>query len=212
MIIIEGTDCVGKTWLAKELVKRLNGDSSLSTKRRNWHYSHLSSLSDNWDYYWDYARLIDGFTIMDRFYLSELAYRTVKTDRERRIHPHVVNLIEARLLLVGATTVIITAQEGLIRKLHEQMRFREMFTADQSVEVNAWFQQYLHRRHGITHMLREEKTHYVIELENCRSRIIHWHGTQGNQFPSSDTELVNLILHGYLECQDGLCHLNERKP
>lgn len=136
MIVIEGTDCVGKTTLARKLVERLNffSDGKLG---ENWFYAHLSSPSDGWDYYWDYVRLMQQNIILDRFYMSELAYRTVKEDTTPRINPDHIPFLEAGLLMMGAVTVVLVGDHTEITARYSEKP--EMFKLDKVLAVNEWF-------------------------------------------------------------------------
>jgi len=76
MIIVEGTDLVGKTTLVRALVKRLNelGESHIPLP--------LSKLPESFDKYTDYIPLMNPNVVWDRFYLSRQAYGQALQNQE----------------------------------------------------------------------------------------------------------------------------------
>ena len=107
MIIVEGTDLVGKTTVANQLVLRAAGTLN---------YKHYSRLPDDWDYYYDYLNDIHCRSVLDRFHMSEIAYAYARGEKpDVRQNPWWYNAIDRQCIAAGGMTVIITADEDLIR-------------------------------------------------------------------------------------------------
>lgn len=123
MLIIEGSDCVGKTTLANELSRRLN-----------YAYQHLGPLPDCW-YDIDYVNLAAANSVRDRFHLSEIVYSTVLS---RPVKIANLRLLHATLMLkYSAYTVIITADNSLLGPRHSSRD--ELFNLETVQAVNNMF-------------------------------------------------------------------------
>jgi len=68
MLIIEGSDCLGKTTLANNILKRVQELGEIATIR------HLGRPDTTFDFYTDYFPMIEPSVIQDRFHLGALAY------------------------------------------------------------------------------------------------------------------------------------------
>jgi hypothetical protein len=135
MVILEGSDCVGKTTLANMLLEQ---DYFQSIGAR---YGHLSRLPDDHDRLLDYKELIDPLLIQDRFHMSEIAYCAGRQElfENVKLTPHMYELIDAWLRLVGAVTVVILAPPSLITERHAANREREMYDVQVSLIANGAF-------------------------------------------------------------------------
>lgn len=103
MLIVEGPDGVGKTTLCKKLLKGLPGHV----------YAHFTRLPPGFDYHWGYADRASRRVVQDRFHMSELAYAKARGERPM-LDRHGYQLIDARLRLLGAVTVVVTASAELV--------------------------------------------------------------------------------------------------
>jgi len=80
MLIIEGSDCLGKTTLANSILKRIQELGEVATIR------HLGRPDATFDFYTDYFPMIEPSVIQDRFHLGALAYHdNVMTANQLRI-------------------------------------------------------------------------------------------------------------------------------
>lgn len=168
MLILEGTDLTGKTTFAKQLLKLPFFESE------GYVYQHLSKLPYGFDHCWHYKALASRRAIWDRFHMSEIVYAAVRHE-DTKLYPERYRWVDGCLRLLGALTVIITADESLLRG---RMREGEMYTLDQILEVNRRFTEILYRR---------------LELKNegksCRYKDVDWdyriHCTLEVPFPTS---------------------------
>ena len=104
MIIIEGTDCVGKTTLAK----KIEAETGLL-------YRHLSRLPDGFNHYHDYLPLMHHNFVCDRLWLSDLAYRKAE-NKQCDITPFIRSMLIAQQTLIGTIQVVITCDQQLLAK------------------------------------------------------------------------------------------------
>ena len=132
MLIVEGTDLVGKTALCAELLLRLNKAGG------KYQYAHLEKPTAAWDPYWDYAEWIRRHVVQDRFYLSDIAYRWACGENQR-VDWETARLIDARLRLVGALTVIVVATPEFLRAQWEKKTRPEMYGLDLVLRANEAF-------------------------------------------------------------------------
>lgn len=109
MLIVEGADCLGKTTLCKELVKRLGSTMPGIV------YRHLSRLPFRWAYPGNYKRLIDRCVVQDRFHMSEIVYRAAREPQNGQLLGHEdYRLVDGWLRAAGAVTVIVTAKYDVL--------------------------------------------------------------------------------------------------
>lgn len=127
MIVIEGPDHVGKTHLAHELIRRLNARGYPHI------YQHLSKLPESFHYFRDYLPLINKNVVMDRFLPSRQAYGKV-FDNQRMLDDDEFKLMDACLRLVGAVTVLVTADPVWLREHFGEKD--EMYEVGPVLQVN----------------------------------------------------------------------------
>lgn len=127
MLIIEGTDLVGKTTFAKTLVDELRNDGYI--------YKHFSRLPETFDYYWGYRDNAVRRSVQDRYHMSEIAYSMARGDIPK-IDPLGYHLIDGALRNYGAFTVVITAEAELIK---QRWGRDEMYNLEQVLYANSLF-------------------------------------------------------------------------
>lgn len=129
MIIIEGTDLVGKTVLCHHLVRMLDKLGAPHI------YAHISKLPDAFHPYSDYIPLINPNVVQDRFHLSRQTYGAVFKNQHvntRDVH----RLLDAHVRLAHGFIVVITMPPDRLRLL---MRDDEMYDIDGIIAVNEEF-------------------------------------------------------------------------
>ena len=154
MIIIEGTDLVGKTTLAKTLVKTLNG--SIEEIRRagesighpvftaipgltaSMRYQHLTVPPPGWDHRSDYLRMCDRNVVQDRLWLSEMAYGKVTRGHSIVSDDRFWSLEAKARADFGAVTIVIIGRREQIEKEYKNKPLdrRELFEIDTIHKVN----------------------------------------------------------------------------
>jgi hypothetical protein len=130
MLIIEGTDGIGKTTLCKKLLERLYAHGP-------WVYRHFTKLPESWKYPYDYLAHMSRFVVQDRFHLSEVVYRRARKE-EIRLHPWDVSWIEGQLVNCAAYTVIFVASKHRVLNVpdKDQMHRRDVHVAVNDAFIN----------------------------------------------------------------------------
>lgn len=129
MLIIEGGDLVGKTTVCKKLC------SYLYLQKGGYVYQHLSRLPSGFDRCKGYMALASRCSVRDRFHMSEIIYAKVRKENTA-LSPERYRLIDAHLRMLGAYTVVITAEEELIKA---RSRDDEMYSMAQILRANEYF-------------------------------------------------------------------------
>lgn len=181
MLIIEGPDNVGKTTLAKELLRRL------WEEKRPYTYAHMGLLPPSWDFSWDYVSRMSRFIVQDRFHLGETVYGPLLCGRNR-IDKDTMRWIDGYLRLKGALVVIVSSTATRIESNWDPLR--EAFTLDQVLRVN-------HRYQEIA-----DGTYRV-----GASVDLHVHVHDSDPYPAENPHVIETILRRYCERQDTLDRL-----
>jgi GTPase SAR1 family protein len=128
MIIIEGSDLVGKTTLAQRLLR----EDEL--QQQGFIYKHLSRLPYGFKphMYQEHAHMR---SVQDRFHMSEPVYAAVRGDTTF-LTPEKYRRVDGYLRQLGAITIVLTAEESLIRS---RMREGEMYNIKQILLANSMF-------------------------------------------------------------------------
>lgn len=128
MIVLEGTDLVGKSTLARKLIRECD------------EYIGVLGLSritvDEW-IWWDYMKLTNPKIIADRWIYSGMAYDQVLRADQPDIEENELRM--AHHALESRTfRVVVTAEPDIIVKRFET-RGDDMFNLDSILKVNGWF-------------------------------------------------------------------------
>lgn len=107
MLIVEGSDGVGKTTFCHKLLKKLQREGP-------WIYAHLNKPPSFWMHPASYFPRMSSFIVQDRFHMSDLAYRHARLDPQL-LSPFAYSLVDARLRQLGGLTVVLTAPKGTIK-------------------------------------------------------------------------------------------------
>lgn len=135
MLIIEGTDIVGKTTLAKKLTHELSSFGHI--------YSHFTRLPDNFDRYWGYIEHARPNIVQDRFHMSELVYASARRD-STSLDDETYRLVDAYLRNFGSYTVVITATEELLKSRYENINInktQQMYDLHTVLSANEYFKE-----------------------------------------------------------------------
>jgi hypothetical protein len=105
MLVLEGSDCAGKTTFLKQLIGRLPKQLSMNHPQ-SVAIQHFGVLPPDWDYYKDYLDMITVDGISDRFQYSELVYGPVLRGH---VHPRFDQIrremVLMELLVTGSLVV-----------------------------------------------------------------------------------------------------------
>lgn len=173
MIIIEGTDLLGKTTLANALVRKLNRAGLPHV------YSHFSKLADSWHIYHHYIPFIQRNVVMDRFYMSRCAYGQALKN-QAVIDLDTYRMLDAKVRLVGGLHVLLTASDDYIRHNWDRYSSRgEMYNLDAVQSVNDTFMRFA------------DESVYDVD--------IHAHLTQPGVYIADD--FIDMVLSEYSQRQ-----------
>lgn len=190
MLIIEGSDCVGKTTLCKRLIEELNAQGFPVIPQ------HFGKLENSWDFYWDYLKFVNNRVIMDRFIMSEVVYGDV-IRYGVRIKPEWYRMIDAHVRLHGGVTVVVTMNSDMLkRKLEQDAARGQMFSREQIIAVNEGFRQ-LVQRSKYQEYAPDFDVQYEVSDDECT-------------MPSSNDVFVNRIIKLYVERQRAWYELHDR--
>lgn len=186
MIIVEGTDLVGKTTLAHRLVRAI-----CATADGKAYYSHLGVPPAAWDHAADYVDMMRQHVVQDRLYLSEVAYgKTVRgttfLSRED------VAWLDAQVIIRGGLHVIITADSAALEERFVKYGEREVFTLTQIRGANEQFQH-------LASTYADSRSVFTFECEHA------------TDFPADDSEFIGTIVARSKELQAGALRRSGRK-
>ena len=190
MLIIEGSDLVGKTTFARKLVEYLNGlDVPVI-------YAHFGLLPASWNYYWDYLDHMNRRVVMDRFIMSEVVYGAACRGHSQ-IDASTYRLLDARIRLYNGVTVVMTAKPTFIEEQYTKHKDRETFQLDDVLAVNA-----LYREIAARHRLRFGQEEWVMDVD-------HWINVTDADHYACDAN-VERVANTWLERYNQLDSLLER--
>lgn len=194
MLIIEGPDLVGKTALAKRLEARHEFQD------RGMIYRHLSRLPPGFDTPWQYRSLMGRRTIYDRFHVSEPAYCYARGEASSQLSPEKVRLLDGWLRGLGAFTVLITADDDLLRERHAKRAADEMYPVETVLRANEAFR-------WMGNVWVNGPMEPTCIDERYRFDFDVWlHCTADRPWPSSEQWIDNIV-DRYLERQAVLEHV-----
>lgn len=129
MLIVEGTDGIGKTTFCHKLVKRLQ-------KQGPWIYSHFTKLPKIWSFPDSYKPHVRRFIVQDRFHMSEIVYRLARQE-SRMLSEEAYRQIDAWCGLVGVYTVILTADSATIKRGNHSKQMHSLTIAQRANDLFA---------------------------------------------------------------------------
>lgn len=115
MIIVEGTDLIGKTTMCRELLLHYP-----------YVYRHFTKLPDSWRYPHDYKEHVAVKVVQDRFHMSHIAYQSAICG-QYSLNKSSYADIDEWVAGVQGRTIILTAGEEFIRKQWRTHQRPEMF-------------------------------------------------------------------------------------
>lgn len=132
MLILEGSDSLGKTTAAKKLLKMAMEDNKYPV----W-YAHMSRPAKCFDFFRDYSDMMSKYAIQDRFHLGSLIWHEGVMTRER------MRIIEGELAIRGSLTVVLyTSDDEWYSKQLELDKKDQMFDKDKLVAANKFYRSF----------------------------------------------------------------------
>jgi thymidylate kinase len=183
MLIVEGADLVGKSTLCKQL------RDALDARGTGHMILHLTRPPMGFDLYHGHVGKVSSDVIWDRFHMSMLAYRA-HDDREAVMTPLRYELVDAAVTLVGGYTVLMHADDSIIRDRYAAKQRDEMYDLNHILNVNESYREIATAGsitvRGLTYQPRFD---HVLEI-----------GTQDGVSPG----VVDSIVEEYLARQEEL--------
>lgn len=130
MLIIEGSDLVGKTTLCEALVKHVQGCGWPAV------YSHFTKLPETFHHVLGYLPHMQRMVIRDRFYVSRMAYSRACMN-QRDLSARDWAYLDGRAAAYGALHVIFTADDEDLRQRFKAER--EMYDIERILAANREF-------------------------------------------------------------------------
>lgn len=181
MLIVEGSDCVGKSTLVNALCTELEYRNFPAIPQ------HFGLLPKNWNYVIDYLPYINEHTVMDRFILSEVVYGTVLRNGPH-ITPWQYKFLDGQLRLNGSVTVALFMNTHSYSTWLEKeyARRKQAFNINDLVKVNEAFFDVADLYKSV--MFKE----YEVDIDFAFNCSINW----------PDKNFVDSVVSEYLRRQD----------
>jgi thymidylate kinase len=193
MLIIEGSDLLGKTTLCKALV------NSPQLRSQGYIYKHFTRLPHEFNYFWGYVQHAAKYSVQDRFHMSEIVYASTRYEQPQ-ISPEMYRLVDGYLRSLGCFTVVLTADEEVFDERFHMNGQEQMYNLDQIKQANFIFAGIAQNCEltTVTNLFKN------IDIDG------HIHFTKENPWPGQ-RDLDN-ILTAYLRRQSILDLVHQRKP
>lgn len=132
MLILEGSDHLGKTTAAQTLVKlaaeRVD-NPSVDDVAHPIRYTHMTRPNKAFDFLYDYQDLLSKYAVQDRFHLGALVWH------KGVITPESLQLIESWIGCLGSYTVIFASTNDEWYRAHLE-GVNQMFDIDTLIAAN----------------------------------------------------------------------------
>jgi thymidylate kinase len=120
MIIIEGSDLVGKSILAWKLARHLD-----------WSYQHLGRLPEGFDRLNGHLQLASPRLVQDRFHMSDIVYRRALCE-EQKMTPEIYQAIDNQIN--AFTVVVVCNSDELLAERYAKRA--ELYPLDRVLKAN----------------------------------------------------------------------------
>lgn len=184
MLIIEGSDCLGKTTFANLLVSEAARRYKHLTEEARFpiFYSHMSRPNSGFDFFDHYTDMMTRFAVQDRFHIGGIVWHN-------KIKQPALDIIEGRLRALGSMTIIMYASdlEWYEKRLKNDER-GNMLSIKNMLNANEWFRNLVHNE------IKDNKPiiDYAFDVRSCK-------GFLGNDARYPDAEYANHILDTWFE-------------
>ena len=119
MLVIEGSDCLGKTTLAKKIVEKVMNRGYPAI------YSHMGRPNEQiFDFFLSYKKMLNPCAVQDRFHLGGLCYHS------NRIFPRQLQIINSWIRSVGGLIIVLYAGD--------EQRYEQRIREDERENLLSW--------------------------------------------------------------------------
>lgn len=136
MLILEGSDDLGKTTAAKRLVHLAAERAEVEERNACKYpirYEHMTRPNSGFDFYRDYMDMVSMFAVADRFHIGGMVWHDA-------IPYNKLKLIESWLAAVGSFTVLFVSDDPdwYLQRL-EQNKRKQMFDIETLMQANSTY-------------------------------------------------------------------------
>ena len=133
MLLIEGSDYLGKTVLAKQIVRKISEMGLPVT------YGWMTRPNENvFDFFDDYKKLLNPYAVQDRFHLSGLAYHHDKISAQK------LQIINGWIRGAGGLIVVLYANDEIAyKKRLKQDERGNLLPVDILCKANKFYKRYV---------------------------------------------------------------------
>ncbi len=135
MLILEGSDHLGKTTAAKGAVRLMNGRGDYPVR-----YQHMTRQAPSFNFASDYLDMMSLLAVQDRFHLGAIAYH------EKVMPNECLRWLEGQILIRASVIVIFVCRNDLWYKERLQKSKGQMFDVDFMVEANRRYVEMVEKR------------------------------------------------------------------
>ncbi len=173
MLVVSGSDLVGKSTFCAKVLKILQEDYKLPHMLQ-----HLSRIPPSFDRYSDYVGLMNMRTVWDRFALDELAYRNCD-DYPSNMTPLKWDLTEAQFRLHCGYQVVLV-EEDIVINNRFALKGDPMYSLEHILKVNEQF----HKMIDSNDLFRMRDCDYQLRIDNFGE--------------ATDKDLIPSVVNGYI--------------
>lgn len=142
MLIIEGSDCLGKTTFANLLFEVAKETVHNQGLHHIVYQRHMTRPIESFDFLYHYQDMISKFAIQDRFHLGGIVWHNKISQAE-------LEIIEGWLQSVGSMTVVFYATNlGWYREKIEADERGNLLDVDTMVRANMQYRDMVWGKHG----------------------------------------------------------------
>lgn len=149
MLIIEGSDCLGKTTAAKRLVE-LAREEGMDTVC----YNHMGRPDNDFNFHSDYLPMMLPNVVADRFHLGGIVWH------DHEIAPSDLRWIEGHLYTQGSVIVVMYSSdpEAYKYKMEREGDRKDLFNIDVRLKANQYYGDMVHH----TGLRKDEQLYFPL--------------------------------------------------
>ncbi len=178
MLIVEGSNLVGKTMLVGSLCHVANKQGYAMIPQS------FGKLPDTWDFSTDYLPYVNNQTVMDRFILSEIIQGEA-SEHDSRISPQIYEALQMYLSSFSCMTISISVDRSFYEK---HLRI------ENTRKGNVNFAESMKANNGFLE-LRDTSTFHNYGI----GAVYNYHVEGYRSFPSNNASFVEDIVSTYIK-------------